>query len=131
MDTSVLDSVVSVEASVVTSVSKMSFSDSVVVVSVDANVVTFVVSTAFFSDVVRALVGRSTSMFSVSVALVVCTGDAVSSVSFSVRTAMEVSSTMAAVVGLPDAATSTFPVASLIGSVSSASIFLATVITGA
>ena len=131
MDTSVLDSVVSVEASVVTSVSKMSFSDSVVVVSVDANVVSPVVSTACFSVVIWALVGRSTSMFSVSVALVVCTGDAVPSVSFSVRTAMEVSSTMASVVGLPDAATSTFPVASLIGSVSSASIFLETVITGA
>ena len=129
VDTSFSASVVTVKAFVVTSVPTMTSTGIDVVVSVAAALATFVVSPTSLSLVAWAVVGRSTSMFSFSLALVGCTGEAVLSCSFSVTAAVEVSSTMAAVVGLPVLATSTFAVASLIASAETASISLAVVLT--
>ena len=116
----VLASVVTVETFVVTSVSTMTATDTAFVMSVDAAVVGFVFSTTCFSAVAWAVVCRPTSLFAFSVALVVCRREAVLSVSFSVTAAVELSSRMVEIVGLPILATFIFVLASVRGSLETA-----------
>ena len=91
VDTSTLASVVTVEAAVVISVSTMTFIGTVCAVLVDALVVAFVVSTSCFSAIAWAFVGSLTSVVTLSMVSVVCIGETMLSVSFSVKTAVEVS----------------------------------------
>ena len=130
VDTSVLTTVVTVEASVVTSVSTKTFICAVVV-SVGADVVTFVVSTTCFSAVALAVVASSISVVILSVASVFCTGETVLSVSFPVIAPVEVISKRVAIVGLELLGIPKFVMTSFEASIETASFSLEAVITGA
>ena len=119
------------EASVVSSASTMTSTGTVVANSVGGAVVGFVVSTTCFSVVALAMVGSSASMFTFLVDLVACKGEVVFSVFFPVTTAVEVLSRTVAVAGLALVLTPTFVVAAIRGSVETASVSLAAVVTGA
>ena len=130
MDVPSLASVVTVEASVVVFVSTLTSTSSDVVVSVGAAVIAFVVSTTCFSVNSLAVVANSFSVVIFFVTSVVSIGEVALSVLFSVTAAVEIASIRVAEAGFAVLETSTFAVASIKGSVDTASVSLATVVTG-
>ena len=121
---------VTVAASLVTSVFTLASIDTVVIASVGAAVVAFVASSFCFSVVSLAVLGCSIRVLIFSLNSVICTGETVLSATFSVRVAVEVSSTTMSVVGLAVLRTSAFGMASVRGSVKTATVSLVAVFTG-
>ena len=109
----------------------MTSSGIVVAVSVGIAVVVFVVSTICFSVVAWAVLESPFSVITFSVALVVCTGKNMLSVSFSERAAVKASLTTLAVVTLSLLETSAFFGVSVRGFLESGSVSSAEVVTGA
>ena len=122
---------VTVESTVVTSVSAMISTGTVVILSVGVAVVDFLVSSTCFSAVAWAVVRSLTSLVTFSVNSFRCTGEIAFSVFFSLAAAVEVSSTTVVVVAFTVLGTFRFVVALVRSFVKTASFSLAAVVTGA